>query len=202
MNNKNKIPIPADGSAKGYALVARPGFPFEWVECEGAPDSDWLRNQIDGSAEHIPVELLPGVKTVMVVNREGRLLGLSENVAATMLMHCLEEIVGTAVILIREGRELVAIKDDPGFRKDLMRALGEANFMARNLRSFESKKTAPAWLDVEGISARYGVGKSSAYNIIVAIREACGGGKLPTGKVLMSEVLCWESAVKAAGGSI
>lgn len=188
--------------SKSYALVARPGFPFEWVECDGAPDSDWLRNQIDGSAEHIPVELLPGVKTVMVVNREGRLLGLSENVAATMLVHCLEEIVGTAVILIREGRELVAIKDDPGFRKDLMRALGEANFMARNLRSFESKKTAPAWLDVEGISARYGVGKSSAYNIIVAIREACGGGKLPTGKVLMSEVLCWESAVKAAGGSI
>lgn len=50
-------------------------------------------------------------------------------------------------------------------------------------------------LDYKDIQARYGVGITNAREIIRGIRSVCGGGKLPTGKVLPSEVKYWESLV-------
>ena len=50
-------------------------------------------------------------------------------------------------------------------------------------------------LDYKDIQARYGVGTTNAREIIRGIRSVCGGGKLPTGKVLPSEVKYWEGLV-------
>jgi hypothetical protein len=50
-------------------------------------------------------------------------------------------------------------------------------------------------LDYKDIQARYGVGITNAREIIRGIRSMCGGGKLPTGKVLPSEVKYWEGLV-------
>ncbi|MEE1046485.1 MAG: hypothetical protein U0M60_03565 [Clostridia bacterium] len=50
-------------------------------------------------------------------------------------------------------------------------------------------------LDYKDIQARYGVGITNAREIIRGIRSVCGGGKLPTGKVLPSEVKYWEGLV-------
>lgn len=50
-------------------------------------------------------------------------------------------------------------------------------------------------LDYKDIQARYGVGVTNAREIIRGIRSVCGGGKLPTGKVLPSEVKYWEGLV-------
>ena len=51
-------------------------------------------------------------------------------------------------------------------------------------------------LTFEDIQARYGVGIGKARSIIRGIRAVCGGGKLGlTTKVLMSEMLYWESIV-------
>ena len=50
-------------------------------------------------------------------------------------------------------------------------------------------------LDYKDILARYGVGITNAREIIRGIRSVCGGGKLPTGKVLPSEVKYWEGLV-------
>lgn len=49
------------------------------------------------------------------------------------------------------------------------------------------------YLDFSDIMARYQVGKSNALVIIRSIRTCCGGGKLPKGKVLPSELEYWES---------
>ena len=43
------------------------------------------------------------------------------------------------------------------------------------------------------IGERYGCSRPTALNIIRTIRACCGGGKLPVGKVLPSEVEYWES---------
>lgn len=50
-------------------------------------------------------------------------------------------------------------------------------------------------LDYKDIQARYGVGIVNARDIIRGIKSVCGGGKLPSGKVLPSEVEYWESLV-------
>jgi hypothetical protein len=50
-------------------------------------------------------------------------------------------------------------------------------------------------LDYKDIQARYGVGVVNARDIIRGIKSVCGGGKLPAGKVLPSEVKYWESLV-------
>ncbi len=50
-------------------------------------------------------------------------------------------------------------------------------------------------LDYKDIQARYGVGVTNAREIIRGIRSVCGGGKLPAGKVLPSEVKYWEGLV-------
>ena len=50
-------------------------------------------------------------------------------------------------------------------------------------------------LDYKDIQARYGVGITNAREIIRGIRSVCGGGKLPAGKVLPSEVKNWEGLV-------
>ncbi|MEE1048043.1 MAG: hypothetical protein U0M60_11540 [Clostridia bacterium] len=50
-------------------------------------------------------------------------------------------------------------------------------------------------LDYKDIQARYGVGITNAREIIRGIRSVCGGGKLPAGKVLPSEVKYWEGLV-------
>lgn len=57
----------------------------------------------------------------------------------------------------------------------------------------EEKRAALTFRD---IMARYGCGESSARNIIRSIRAACGGGLLPRGKVLASELHYWESNPK------
>lgn len=50
-------------------------------------------------------------------------------------------------------------------------------------------------LDYKDIQARYGVGITNAREIVRGIRSVCGGGKLPAGKVLPSEVKYWEGLV-------
>lgn len=50
-------------------------------------------------------------------------------------------------------------------------------------------------LDYKDIQTRYGVGVTNAREIIRGIRSVCGGGKLPAGKVLPSEVKYWEGLV-------
>lgn len=50
-----------------------------------------------------------------------------------------------------------------------------------------------AWLGKEDIMERYGVGVNAAYGIIRGIKQVCGGGQLPPGKVLPAEVEYWEN---------
>lgn len=49
-----------------------------------------------------------------------------------------------------------------------------------------------AYLDYTDIMKRYGVGVNRAYGILSAIRKVCGGGCLPAGKCLPSELEYWE----------
>lgn len=52
---------------------------------------------------------------------------------------------------------------------------------------------AVTYFDKYSIAKRYGVGINKALNIIRAIRDTCGGGSLPSGKVLPAEVEFWEN---------
>ena len=49
-----------------------------------------------------------------------------------------------------------------------------------------------AFFTVADIAERYGCGTSKAYSIIRGIRDFNGGGALPLGKVLPSELKFWE----------
>ena len=50
-----------------------------------------------------------------------------------------------------------------------------------------------AWLDKNDIMERYGVGIGAAYGILRGIKQVCGGGQLPCGKVLPAELEYWEN---------
>lgn len=54
----------------------------------------------------------------------------------------------------------------------------------------QEKRHALTFVD---IMVRYGCKETAARNIIRSIRAACGGGKLPRGKVLISELEYWEN---------
>ncbi|MBQ8340053.1 MAG: hypothetical protein IJX39_04580 [Clostridia bacterium] len=55
------------------------------------------------------------------------------------------------------------------------------------------------YLTVEDVMARYGgISKGKAYEIMVAVRHCCNGGKLNhNGMILLSELEYWESVVDA-----
>ena len=55
------------------------------------------------------------------------------------------------------------------------------------------EKQEVTFLDKYAIAERYDVGLNKALDIIRVIRETCGGGSLPAGKVLPSEVAYWEN---------
>lgn len=50
-----------------------------------------------------------------------------------------------------------------------------------------------AVLTYENIMERYCCGINRAKTIIRSVRACCGGGKLPQGKILASELAYWES---------
>ena len=60
-----------------------------------------------------------------------------------------------------------------------------------------SERAAKPYIDKDGIIERYGgkIGINKAYQIIHAVRQVCGGGKLGSGLVLVSELEYWESLV-------
>lgn len=51
------------------------------------------------------------------------------------------------------------------------------------------------YYDKYDIMERYGVGETKAYQILRAIREYFGGGKLSPGRVLKTELIQWENDV-------
>lgn len=60
-------------------------------------------------------------------------------------------------------------------------------------------KEAKPYIDKDGIIERYGgkIGINKAYQIIRAVRQVCGGGKLDSSSIiLLSELEYWESLVK------
>lgn len=73
----------------------------------------------------------------------------------------------------------------------------EANerLTALDIEVREFREQGKIALDYKDIQARYGVGNTNAREIIRGIKSVCGGGKLPAGKVLPSEVAYWESLV-------
>lgn len=62
----------------------------------------------------------------------------------------------------------------------------------RTTKEYAEIRRTKAYLDVDDIMMRYGVGKASAYGIIQGIKQVCDGGQLPVGKVLPAEVEYWE----------
>ena len=62
----------------------------------------------------------------------------------------------------------------------------------------KGESTKP-YLTVEDVMARYGgIGKAKAYEIMVAVRHCCNGGKLNhSGMILLSELEYWERLVDA-----
>lgn len=52
--------------------------------------------------------------------------------------------------------------------------------------------TSRAYMDKQDIMQRYDCGVSNAMRIIHAVKEFNGGGALPKGKVLPSELAHWE----------
>ena len=73
----------------------------------------------------------------------------------------------------------------------------EANerLTALDIEVREFREQGKISLDYKDIQSRYGVGSTNAREIIRGIKSVCGGGKLPAGKVLPSEVKYWESLV-------
>ena len=58
------------------------------------------------------------------------------------------------------------------------------------------EESAVPYIDLEGVMKRFNVPIGKAREIIHGVRHVCGGGKLGlTTKVLMSEMLYWESIV-------
>lgn len=57
----------------------------------------------------------------------------------------------------------------------------------------ELQNAQTAILTREDIMERYGCGVNRAKTIIRSVRACCGGGKLPKGKILASELAYWES---------
>lgn len=55
------------------------------------------------------------------------------------------------------------------------------------------EKQEVRFYDKYSIAKRYDIGISKAYDVIRAIRDTCGGGSLPSGKVLPAEVEFWEN---------
>ena len=49
-----------------------------------------------------------------------------------------------------------------------------------------------AFLTAKDIQERYACGVNKAVQIISAVRQFCGGGSLPKGKILPSELRAWE----------
>lgn len=48
------------------------------------------------------------------------------------------------------------------------------------------------YLTYTDVMARYGVGVNNARDIVRAVRRICGGGQLPSGKILPAELAYWE----------
>lgn len=71
----------------------------------------------------------------------------------------------------------------------------ENRMTALDIEIREFRQQGRVALTYKDIMARYGIGETRAYQIIRAIRQVCGGGKLGQGKVLPSEVAYWESLV-------
>lgn len=49
-----------------------------------------------------------------------------------------------------------------------------------------------AFLTAADVSKRYQIGRDAAYAIIKSVKEFCGGGALPKGKILPAEIEAWE----------
>ena len=82
----------------------------------------------------------------------------------------------------RPGNELYMRAYMDGYTAGMEKARGE--------------QTKP-YLTVEDVIERYGgISKSKAYDIMVAVRHCCNGGKLNhNGMILLSELEYWESVV-------
>ena len=62
---------------------------------------------------------------------------------------------------------------------------------AEEYRMLQEEKSVA--MDFRDIKPRYRCGETRARAIVRSIRACCGGGKLPRGKVLASELAYWES---------
>lgn len=55
------------------------------------------------------------------------------------------------------------------------------------------EQRTPVVLTKDDVMKRYCCGVNTARTIIQSVRACCGGGKLPRGKILASELAYWES---------
>lgn len=80
-------------------------------------------------------------------------------------------------------------------QKDYAKAFAEGYAFA--MEQIRGKESNPV-LGWKEIVDRYGgkIGKSKAYDVILAVRHCCGGGKLDmSGHVMLSELIYWENKV-------
>ncbi len=69
-----------------------------------------------------------------------------------------------------------------------------AGYMKALQEKQEEQRTA--YVDVDGIMKRYGIGINAARDVLKGVRHVCNGGKLnSSSKVLVAELEYWESLV-------
>lgn len=106
---------------KRYAIVIPAGKPAVLLHCwpEDGLELKDLQDIVEGHIETVETMIAPGwaqekeVTPVLIINEEGKLLGLPYNEDATLMAQIPidDEIVGNAVLMLARGEELIGFRE-------------------------------------------------------------------------------------------
>lgn len=105
-------------SMERYAMIMRPGEEMMLLHCWPGDtlELQMMQEIVGGYIETVPVELdekwsgEAGVGLQMIINEEGKLMGLPLNVAATEMANLRKDcIVGTAILMGVKGENLIGL---------------------------------------------------------------------------------------------
>ena len=103
-----------------YVIVIKPDGWYRLLHCYPGDSLELkeLQALVGGYIETVPTVLADNwtreedVGVIMLVNEEGKLMGLPPNRAATVMIQSLSDIiVGTAVLMGRRGKELIGLSE-------------------------------------------------------------------------------------------
>lgn len=108
-------------SMERYAMIMRPGEEMMLLHCWPGDtlELQMMQEIVGGYIETVPVALdekwsgEAGVGLQMIINEEGKLMGLPLNVAATEMANIRKDcIVGTAILMGTKGENIIGLTEE------------------------------------------------------------------------------------------